>query len=57
MITKNGTYLLEYNMRFGDPETQVLMALMENNLLDVINDCMEGKEIELKFKDEKQFVL
>lgn len=57
MITKNGTYLLEYNMRFGDPETQVLMALMENNLLDVINDCMSNKEIELKFKDEKAVCL
>ncbi|WP_144282698.1 phosphoribosylamine--glycine ligase [Chryseobacterium echinoideorum] len=57
MITKNGTYLLEYNMRFGDPETQVLMALMENNLLDVIQDCMEGKDIELKFKDEKAVCL
>lgn len=57
MITKNGTYLLEYNMRFGDPETQVLMALMENNILDVINDCMNGKNIELKFKDEKAVCL
>lgn len=57
MVTKNGTYLLEYNMRFGDPETQVLMALMENNLLDVIHDCMAGKEIELKFKNEKAVCL
>lgn len=57
MITEKGTYLLEYNMRFGDPETQVLMALMENNLLDVINDCMNGKDIELKFKDEKAVCL
>jgi phosphoribosylamine--glycine ligase len=57
MITKNGTYLLEYNMRFGDPETQVLMALMENNLLDVINDCMSNKEINLKFRDEKAVCL
>lgn len=57
MVTKNGTYLLEYNMRFGDPETQVLMALMENNLLDVIMDCMNGKDIELKFKDEKAVCL
>ena len=53
MITEKGVYLLEYNMRFGDPETQVLMALMENNLLDVIKDCLDGKEIDLKFKDEK----
>lgn len=57
MVTNKGTYLLEYNMRFGDPETQVLMALMENNLLDVINDCMDGKDIELKFKDEKAVCL
>lgn len=57
MVTKKGTYLLEYNMRFGDPETQVLMALMENSLLDVINDCMNGKDIELKFKDEKAVCL
>lgn len=57
MVTKKGTYLLEYNMRFGDPETQVLMALMENNLLDVIMDCMNGKDIELKFKDEKAVCL
>lgn len=57
MVTKNGTYLLEYNMRFGDPETQVLMALMENNLLDVINDCMNGKDLNLKFKDEKAVCL
>lgn len=57
MITKNGTYLLEYNMRFGDPETQVLMALMENNLLDVINDCMNGKDLDLKFRDEKAVCL
>ena len=53
MITNDGTYLLEYNMRLGDPETQVLLALMENNLLDLINDCIDGKEIELKFKNEK----
>lgn len=57
MVTKKGTYLLEYNMRFGDPETQVLMALMENNLLDVINDCMNGKDLQLKFKNEKAVCL
>lgn len=57
MVTANGVYLLEYNMRFGDPETQVLMALMENNLLDVINNCLEGKDIDLKFKDEKAVCL
>lgn len=57
MVTKNGTYLLEYNMRLGDPETQVLMPLIENNLLDLINDCLDGKEINLKFKDQKAVCL
>lgn len=57
MITDSGTYLLEYNMRFGDPETQVLLPLMENNLLDVIMDSINGKEIQLKFKGEKAVCL
>ena len=57
MVTNDGTYLLEYNMRLGDPETQVILPLMENNLLDVILDCLEGKEIDLKFKDEKAVCL
>ncbi|QIG88417.1 phosphoribosylamine--glycine ligase [Chryseobacterium sp. POL2] len=57
MVTKNGTYLLEYNMRLGDPETQVLLPLLENNLLDVIEDCYNGKEINLKFKNKKAVCL
>ncbi|MDL1914281.1 MAG: phosphoribosylamine--glycine ligase [Bergeyella sp.] len=57
MITEKGTYLLEYNMRLGDPETQSLLALLENNLLDVIEDCLEGKEIALKFSDQKAVCL
>lgn len=57
MVTNEGTYLLEYNMRLGDPETQVLLALLENELFDVIMDCLEGRDIELKFKDEKAVCL
>lgn len=57
MVNENGVYLLEYNMRFGDPETQVLMALLENNLLELIQDCLDGKEIRLSFKDEKAVCL
>ncbi|MDX8573368.1 phosphoribosylamine--glycine ligase [Elizabethkingia sp. HX QKY] len=53
MVTAEGSYLLEYNMRLGDPETQVILPLMENSLVDVINDCMEGKPVELKFADKK----
>ena len=57
MVTADGTFLLEYNMRMGDPETQVILPLMENKLFDVINDCLEGKDIELKFKDQKAVCL
>ncbi|MBW8360960.1 MAG: phosphoribosylamine--glycine ligase [Kaistella sp.] len=57
MVTKDGTYLLEYNMRMGDPETQVLLPLLENNLFDVIMDCLDGKDIQLKFKNKKAVCL
>lgn len=57
MVTADGAYLLEYNMRLGDPETQSLLPLLENNLLDVIEDCLEGKDIELKFSDKKAVCL
>ena len=57
MVTKNGSYLLEYNMRLGDPETQSLLALLDNNLLTVIEDCLAGKNIELKFKNKKAVCL
>lgn len=57
MVTAEGCYCLEYNMRLGDPETQVIMPLLENNLCDLIEDCLEGKNIELQFKDEKAVCL
>jgi phosphoribosylamine--glycine ligase len=44
-------------MRMGDPETQVIMPLLESNLLDHIQDCLEGKDIELKFADKKAVCL
>lgn len=58
MVTKNGTYLLEYNMRLGDPETQCIMTLMENNLVDLIQDCISEKDdIDLRFSDQKAVCL
>lgn len=57
MVTEKGTFLLEYNMRMGDPETQSILALMENQLIDVITDCLEGRDVELKFKNEKAVCL
>ena len=57
LVTENGCHLLEYNMRAGDPETQVLLELLENDLIELIDDCIDGKEIDLKFRDEKAVCL
>ena len=48
MITKKGVYLLEYNMRMGDPETQAVLPLLENDLLELIEKCFEKKLSEVK---------
>lgn len=54
MITKKGVYLLEYNMRLGDPETQAILPLMENDLIEVIESAInkELKNLNLKWKDK-----
>lgn len=43
MICEKGVYLLEYNVRMGDPETQVVLPLMESSFLDIIEAAIEGK--------------
>jgi len=52
MITQDGVYLLEYNMRMGDPETQAVLPLMESNFLEVITQAIHGQPIELKWKPQ-----
>lgn len=42
MMTKNGPKVLEYNVRFGDPETEVLLPALDNDLLPVLQACREG---------------
>ena len=42
MITKNGAKVVEFNVRFGDPECQVLMPLIESDALELINDIANG---------------
>ncbi|MCL5666579.1 MAG: phosphoribosylamine--glycine ligase [Patescibacteria group bacterium] len=43
ILTKEGPKVIEFNARFGDPETQSLMRLMKSDLLDVLNASVEGK--------------
>ena len=51
MLTDDGPKVIEYNCRFGDPETQVVLPLMESDLLTVMRACTEGTlaETEVKF--------
>ncbi len=53
MLTPNGPRVLEYNARFGDPETQVVLCRMKNDIIDVIEACIDGTldKIDLQFED------
>lgn len=53
MMTEDGPKVLEYNARFGDPEAQVVLPRMKNDIIDVIDACIDGKldQITLEFED------
>ena len=53
MLTENGPKVLEYNARFGDPETQVVLPRMKNDIVDVFEACIDGTldKIDLEFED------
>ena len=53
MLTEKGPRVLEYNARFGDPETQVVLPRMKNDIVEVFQACVDGRldEIDLEFED------
>jgi phosphoribosylamine--glycine ligase len=53
MLTGDGPKVLEYNARFGDPEAQVVLPRMKNDIIEVMEACVDGKldEIDLQFED------
>ena len=53
MLTQDGPKVLEYNARFGDPEAQVVLPRMKNDIIDVMEACIDGRldQIQLEFED------
>ena len=53
MLTKDGPRVLEYNARFGDPEAQVVLPRMKNDILEVMEACVDGTldQVDLQFED------
>lgn len=53
MLTQEGPRVLEYNARFGDPEAQVVLPRMKNDMIDVVEACIDGKldQVDLQFED------
>ena len=53
MLTEDGPKVLEYNARFGDPEAQVVLPRMKNDIIDVFEACIDGTldQIDLQFED------
>ncbi len=59
MIKNNEPYLIEYNVRMGDPECQTILPLLKNDFVEVIQSCVNGRldQIELEWKKEKSICI
>ena len=53
MLTPKGPKVVEYNARFGDPECQAVLSLLETDLMDILEACVDGTldQVNVKFKD------
>jgi phosphoribosylamine--glycine ligase len=53
MLTEKGPKVLEYNARFGDPEAQVVLPRMKNDIIEVVEACIDGTldQVDLQFED------
>jgi len=58
MLTPDGPKVLEYNARFGDPEAQVILPRLENDIVDVFEACIDGTldQVDLKFDNDRATV-
>ncbi|WP_243525516.1 phosphoribosylamine--glycine ligase [Bacillus pseudomycoides] len=52
ILTNEGPKVIEFNARFGDPETEVVLPRLESDLVDVCNYVLDGKELTLKWSEE-----
>ena len=54
MLTPDGPKVVEYNARFGDPECQVVLSLLDSDLMDILQACVDGTlgQLDIRWKDE-----
>ena len=57
MLVKGKIYLIEYNVRFGDPECQPLIFLLKSDLLKILNNCVNKKLNKTKIKWKKEYAI
>lgn len=52
MVNKSGVYLLEYNVRFGDPETEAVLPLLKSDLLEIMLNATNGESFDVQWKNQ-----